>query len=81
MKSRQDNWEALSQYFKYPEELRRIIYTTHRGEGFHRQVRKYKKNKGVFTSKNALVKLIYCACQKVLEKWYQPMHNRALIVS
>jgi len=28
MKSWQTNWEALSQYFKYPEELRRIIYTT-----------------------------------------------------
>ena len=30
---------------------------------------------------NALIKLIYCACQKILEKWDQPMHNWALIVS
>jgi putative transposase len=81
MKSWQANWDALSQYFKYPEELRRIIYTTNIVEGFHRQVRKYTKNKGAFTSENALVKLIYCACQKVLEKWNQPMHNWALIIS
>lgn len=81
LKSWQTNWEALSQYFKYPEELRRIIYTTNIVEGFYRQVRKYTKNKGAFTSENALLKLVYCACQKILEKWNQPMHNWALIVS
>ena len=81
MKSWNDNWENLSQYFKYPEEHRRIIYTTNIVEGFHRQIRKYTKNKGAFTSENALLKLIYCACQKVLEKWNQPMHNWALIIS
>jgi putative transposase len=81
IKSWQTNWEALSQYFKYPEELRRIIYTTNIVEGFHRQIRKYTKNKGAFTSENALVKLIYCACQKILAKWNMAMHNWALIVS
>ena len=81
MRSWNNNWENLSQYFKYPEELRRIIYTTNIVEGFHRQIRKYTKNKGAFTSENALLKLIYCACQKVLEKWNQPMHNWALIIS
>jgi transposase-like protein len=81
IKSWNDNWEALSQYFKYPEELRRIIYTTNIVEGFHRQVRKYTKCKGAFTSENALIKLIYCACQKVLEKWDQAMHNWALVIS
>lgn len=80
-KSWNTHWEALSQYFKYPEELRRIIYTTNIVEGFHRQIRKYTKSKGAFTSENALIKLIYCACQKVLEKWRQPMHNWALIIS
>ena len=81
LKSWNSNWDALSQYFKYPEQLRRIIYTTNIIEGFHRQIRKYTKNKGAFTSENALIKLIYCACQKVMEKWNQPMHNWALIIS
>lgn len=81
IKSWQTQWERLSQYFNYPEELRRIVYTTNIVEGFHRQVRKYTKNKGAFTSENALLKLIYCACQKILEKWYQPLHNWALIAS
>lgn len=81
IKSWNSNWEALSQYFKYPEQLRRIIYTTNIVEGFHRQVRKFTKSKGAFTSENALIKLIYCSCQKVIEKWGQPMHNWALIAS
>ncbi|RDI39073.1 IS256 family transposase [Aquicella lusitana] len=81
IKSWHVNWETLSQYFKYPEELRRIVYTTNIIEGFHRQVRKYTKSKGAFVSENALMKLIYCACQKIMEKWNQPMHNWALIAS
>jgi transposase-like protein len=81
LKSWRTNWEPLSQYFKYPEELRRIIYTTNIIESFHRQIRKYTKSKGAFTSENALLKLIYCACEKMMEKWNQPMHNWALIVS
>ena len=81
LKSWQTHWDKLSAYFKYPEELRRIIYTTNIIEGYHRCIRKYTKSKGAFTSENALMKLIYCASQKVLEKWTQPMHNWALIIS
>jgi transposase-like protein len=44
-------------------------------------MRKHTKNKGAFTSKNALMKLVYYACQRILEKWNQPMHNLALIIS
>ncbi|MDQ8039671.1 MAG: transposase, partial [Cellulomonas sp.] len=50
IKSWQTHWDNLSQYFEYPEELRRIVYTTNIVEGFHRQVRRYTKNKGAFTS-------------------------------
>ena len=81
IKSWHANWDKLSNYFQYPEDLRRIIYTTNIVEGFHRQVRKYTKSKGAFVNENALMKLVYCACQKVLEKWTMPMHNWALIAS
>src|SRR5215831_5417184 len=47
IKSWQDNWHKLSAYFKYTEDIKRIIYTTNTIEGFHRQVRKVTKNKGV----------------------------------
>lgn len=81
LKSWQSKWDTLSAYFKYSSEIRRLIYTTNSIEGFHRQVRKYTKSKGAFTSENALVKLIYSAYQHIVEKWNQPMHNWALIIS
>tara|TARA_R110000868_G_C10875903_1_gene762600 strand:- start:299 stop:1531 length:1233 start_codon:yes stop_codon:yes gene_type:complete len=81
LRSWQNNWENLSNYFKYPHELRRIIYTTNAVEGLHRQMRKYTKNKGAFTSENALLKLLYCACDKAEQKWTQPMHGWAMILS
>jgi transposase-like protein len=81
LKSWQSKWDNLSSYFKYSSEIRRMIYTTNPIEGFHRQVRKFTKSKGAFTSEGALFKLIYCACQKIREKWNMPIQNWALIIS
>ncbi len=81
LKSWQSKWNLLSVYFKYSHDIRRIIYTTNPIEGFHRQVRKFTKYKGVFTSENALFKLVYCACQKIKEKWNMPVQNWALAIS
>jgi transposase-like protein len=77
----ENNWEHLSNYFKFSSEIRKLIYTTNAIEGFHRQVRKYTKTKGAFTSENALFKLVYCAIQKIGKKWTQPLQNWALTVS
>ena len=49
-KSWHDNWATLSTYFKYPEAVRRLIYTTNAIEGFNRQLRKVTKSKAVFPS-------------------------------
>ena len=81
LKSWQANWDHLSHYFQYSGDIRRLIYTTNAIEGFHRQVRKFTKTKGAFTSENALFKLIYCACQKIAEKWTAPLQNWALTLS
>lgn len=81
IKSWQDNWEQLSHYFCYSDPIRRLIYTTNAIEGFHRQVRKFTKTKGAFTSENALFKLVYCACQKISQKWTSPLQNWALTIS
>jgi putative transposase len=59
IKSWQRNWDNLSSYFKYSAEVRKLIYTTNPIEGFHRQVRKYTKTKGSFTSENNLFKLVF----------------------
>lgn len=81
IKSWQDNWDHLSAYFKYSKDIRKIIYTTNPIEGFHRQVRKYTKTKGAFTSENALFKLMFCAISKITEKWDKPIPNWSLTIS
>jgi transposase-like protein len=60
------------------EQIRKLIYTTNAVEGFHRQVRKVTKTKGVFPNDMALMKLIYLAVINISKKWTQPLHNWAL---
>jgi transposase-like protein len=77
----QKNWANLSAYFRYPQEIRRIIYTTNIIEGVHRQFRKLTKTKGAFTSENALLKLLYLGIQRISQKWTAPLQNWARTVS
>lgn len=72
------NWGNLSAYFAYDEHIRRLIYTTNAVEGFHRQVRKVTKTKGVFPNDMALMKLIYLAVMNISKKWTHPLQNWAL---
>ena len=69
------NWPKLSTYFKYPASIRKLIYTTNTIEGYHRQIRKVTKNKGVFTSDMALLKLIYLATDRISQKWTMPLQS------
>jgi transposase-like protein len=69
------NWERLTQYFKYAQPIRKIIYTTNVIEGFHRQLRKVTKTKGSFCSDDALMKLLYLVQDEITEKWKRPLHN------
>ena len=73
-----NNWEELSQYFKYPPAIRRIIYTTNTVEGFNRQLRKVTKSKGVFPNEQALLKMVYLASRDIMKKWTTSISNWAL---
>ena len=75
------NWHKLSTYFKYPPSIRKLIYTTNTIEGYHRQIRKVTKNKGVFTSDMALMKLIYLATDRIQLKWNMPLANWGICAS
>lgn len=77
----QTNWGRLATYFKYPAGIRKLIYTTNTIEGYHRQIRKVTKNKGVFTSDMALLKLIYLATDRIQQKWTMPLPNWAISAS
>ena len=63
------NWANLSTYFKYPGEVRTLIYTTNAIEGFNRQLRKVTKNKGVFPTDDSLLKMLYLAMMDITKKW------------
>jgi len=78
IKSWNTNWEKLSAYFQYDEQIRKLIYTTNPVEGFHRQVRKVTKTKGAFPNDMALLKLIYLAIENISKKWTQPVQNWGL---
>lgn len=75
IKSWRDNWERLSAYFAYTEGIRRMIYTTNTVEGYHRQLRKVTKSKGVFPNDTALEKLVYLAYRNIRKKWNMPLSN------
>ena len=76
-----NNWHKLSTFFKYTEDVRRLIYTTNAIESFHRQVRKVTKNKSAFPTDMALLKLIYLAQLNISKKWKAPLQNWSLTVS
>lgn len=81
IKSWRNNWERLSQYFKYPEDIRRIIYTTNTIEAVHRQFRKLTKTKGAFPNQDSLLKLLYLGIQNASKKWTMPIQNWSLTIS
>lgn len=59
IKSWRTNWKTLSTFFKYPQEIRKIIYTTNYIENFNRTIRKITRTKSSFTSDDSLLKLLY----------------------
>jgi len=76
-----NNWNDLSTYFKYPPELRRIIYTTNAVEGLHRQFRKVTKNRAVMANDDALLKLLFLAARNIQKNWTSVIPNWSLIIS
>jgi len=81
LKSWRSKWENLSVYFKYPADIRRVIYTTNVIEAVHRQFRKLTKTKGAFPNENSLLKLLYMGIHNASEKWTMPIHNWNLTLS
>ena len=76
-----NNWAELSTYFKYPQEMRTIIYTTNAMENFNRQLRKVTKSKTIFPNDFALSKSLYLAMIDASQKWTSRIRNWDLIRS
>ena len=66
------NWEQIIPMFAYPQEVRRVLYTTNAIESLHAQVRKVIKNRGHFPNDQAAAKLIYLALRNIEKQWKMP---------
>jgi transposase-like protein len=76
-----NKWDNLSNYFKYPEDIRRIIYTTNIIESVHRQFRTLTKTKGAFPNDKSLLKLLFAGIKNAEKKWTMPIRNWSLTIS
>jgi len=81
IKSWRTKWENLSAYFKYPPDIRRVIYTTNSIEAVHRQFRKLTKTKGGFPNEESLLKLLYLGVKNASKKWTMPIQSWNITLS
>lgn len=77
----ENNWEDISSFFQFSDEIRKIMYTTNIIEGLNRQYRKVTKTKSVFPSDAALEKMLYLASGNITRKWTQRYRNWDQVLS
>ena len=80
VRSWKNNWENLTQFFEYPLEIRKIVYTTNTIESLNRGIRKYTKTKSIFPHDQAALKAVYLAIGNIESKWTMPIRNWGMIL-
>jgi len=80
VRSWKNNWENLTQFFDYPLEIRKIVYTTNIIESLNRGVRKYTKTKSIFPHDQAAMKAVYLAISNIEKKWIYPIRDWGMIL-
>lgn len=69
------HWPNLITLFEYPDDIRKVIYTTNAIESLNSVIRKAVKNRKVFPNDESAVKVVYLAIQAASKKWTMPIHN------
>jgi transposase-like protein len=69
------NWDDLSEFFNYPPEIRKAIYTTNAIESLNYQLRKVTRNRSTFVNDDAIFKIMYLALRNASKKWTMPIRN------
>lgn len=69
------DWHRIIPFFDYPKDIRKAIYTTNAIESLNMTLRKVIKNKRMFPSDDAVIKLLYLAIERISKKWTMPIHN------
>ena len=70
-----NNWENIIPFFDFPEEIRRIIYTTNAIESLNSVIRKNIKLRKIFPNDSSIFKIIYLAIDKASQKWTMPLRD------
>lgn len=81
VKSWKENWDHLTAYFDYPQEIRSLIYTTNPVESLNSAIRKYTRSKTVFPDDQAALKAVFLAVSNIQRKWTMPLRNWGQIVN
>ena len=74
-------WSEIATFFKFPSEVRALIYTTNPIESLRRKVKKVAKNKSIFPNDQALIKLVFLAVEEASKKWTFRHREWAIIYS
>lgn len=74
-KSWKNNWENLNEFFAYPPEIRKVIYTTNAIESLNYSLRKVTKNRGAFPTDDAITKIMYLALTNASKRWTMPIKD------
>jgi len=69
------HWGNITPFFEYPDEIRKVIYTTNAIESLNMSIRKVIKNKRVFPSDDAVLKQLYLALNNISKKWTMPIRD------
>ena len=77
----ESNWDVISPFFQFSDDIRRIMYTTNIIEGVNRQFRKVTKTKSVFPNDTSLEKMLDLASVNVMKKWKMRYRNWDLVLS
>lgn len=80
-RSWESHWNDLNEFFQYPDEIRRVIYTTNAIESLNYSLRKVTKNRSAFPDDDSVYKIMYLAIGKASQKWTQPIRNWGLAIN
>lgn len=81
VQSWRNNWDDLTHYFDFPQEVRRIIYTTNVIESLNSGIRKYTRSKNIFPDDSAALKAVYLAINNLEKKWVHTVRNWGAILN
>ena len=75
------NWNDLTEFFNYPKDVRRTIYTTNAIESLNFSLRKVTRNKSSFPDDNSIYKVMYLAIKNASARWTMPIKDWGLAVN